>query len=90
MLVSQHHLVTRNFFGSLASRELPAPALMLLGYAFGGLILAALMLLALDLFGLLTFTLSRRAGCTELVAPGLRAGIGLVRCCCRPSGSRKR
>jgi predicted MPP superfamily phosphohydrolase len=76
VLVSQHHLVTRNFFGTLASPELPSPVLMVLGCAFGGLMLAALLLLALDLFGWLAYPLSKRVGHTVLAAPSLRAGIG--------------
>lgn len=57
ILVSQHHLVTRNFFGSMASPEIPAAVIMTLGWLFGTLLLGACFFLILDLLGLFsTFT----------------------------------
>lgn len=49
LLVSQHHLISRNFFGTLASPELPFAALVVLGWLFGALILLAMLLLIKDL-----------------------------------------
>ena len=49
MLVSQHHLITRTFFGTLASPELPRGVLIVLGVLFTTLILLALFLLFREL-----------------------------------------
>ncbi|GAA5235540.1 metallophosphoesterase [Verticiella sediminum] len=78
LLASQHHLVTRNFFGSMASPEIPAAALMVLNWAFGSIVVAAVLLLVQDLLGLLAWPLSRRTARTLLTAPAPRAGIGVV------------
>lgn len=61
LLVSQHHLVSRNFFGTLASPELPFEVLVVLGCLFGTLILLAIFLLIKDL-GTIILRLLRRAG----------------------------
>ncbi|QVQ26930.1 metallophosphoesterase [Achromobacter deleyi] len=75
LLAAEHHLVTRNFFGTMASPEVPGGVLMLLGWAFGALILLALLLLVKDVAGLLLSAFSRRRGQALLACPRLRAGL---------------
>ena len=48
VLVSQHHLISRSFFGTLASPELPFGVLVLQGWLFGALILLAVFLFVKD------------------------------------------
>nr|WP_218878540.1 metallophosphoesterase [Pseudomonas flavescens] len=74
LLVAEHHLITRSFFGSMASPEIPGEVLMLLGWAFGALIVSALVLLVLD-FTALVFARAGAVG-RAAKAPGLRAGVG--------------
>lgn len=62
LAVAEHHLVTRNFFGSMASPEIPAPLLMTLGWLFGSLLLLAMLLLARDVGGLAVYAVSRERG----------------------------
>ena len=76
LLVAEHHLVTRTFFGSMASPEVPSVVLIVLGWAFGVLILLAMLLLVKDLAGLLSYPFSRKLGQALLSAPGLRYGMG--------------
>jgi len=75
LLAAEHHLITRNFFGTMASPEVPAGVLMALGWAFGALILLALFLFAKDVAGLLLSAFSRRHGRALLACPRLRAGL---------------
>ncbi|MGH8817224.1 MAG: metallophosphoesterase [Achromobacter pestifer] len=62
LLIAEHHLVTRNFFGSMASPEIPATLLMVLGWLFGSLLLLAMLLLVRDVAGLLAYAGSRSRG----------------------------
>jgi len=71
LAVAEHHLVTRYFFGSMASPEIPGTLLMVLGCAFGALIISAMALLVLDIAALLPRLR------TALGAPRLRAGVGV-------------
>ena len=71
LAVAEHHLVTRQFFGSMASPEIPGVLLMVLGCAFGALIISAMLLLVLDIAALLP---RLRA---VVMAPRLRAGVGI-------------
>lgn len=75
LLAAEHHLVTRTFFGSMASPEVPAAVLMALGWAFGALILLAMLLLARDVAGLLLSAFSRRRGRALLGCGRLRTGL---------------
>jgi predicted MPP superfamily phosphohydrolase len=59
LLVSQHHLVTRTFFGTLASPETPFWVIVFLGWLFGALALLAAFLLIKDLITLLLWLLRR-------------------------------
>ncbi|MFB4369722.1 MULTISPECIES: metallophosphoesterase [unclassified Pseudomonas] len=70
LAAAEHHLVTRHFFGSMASPEIPGVLLMVLGCAFGALIISAMALLVLDIAALLPRF--RKA----LTAPRLRAIVG--------------
>lgn len=78
LLASQHHLITRTFFGTMASPEVPAFILMLLGWAFGALLIAAFLLLAIDLLGVASRFLFRPAGNVLLKNMALRGGIAVV------------
>lgn len=76
LAAAEHHLITRSFFGSMASPELPGGVLMALGWAFGALIVSALILLVLDAATLL---FARAPAVRQVVtAPRLRAGVGLA------------
>ncbi|MFY0476152.1 metallophosphoesterase [Achromobacter marplatensis] len=76
---AEHHLVTRNFFGSMASPEIPATLLMLLGWLFGSLLLLAMLLLARDVAGLAVYAVSRERGRRLWAAPRWRqAAAGLA------------
>jgi predicted MPP superfamily phosphohydrolase len=70
LLVSQHHLITRNFFGSMASPEIPAVVLMVLGWAFGSLLLTGGCIVILDVLGVLLRLVKRGdnplLGCSRL------------------------
>ncbi|MBV6272093.1 metallophosphoesterase [Alcaligenaceae bacterium CGII-47] len=77
LLTAGHRLVIRNLFGTIASPEIPTVVIIILGWAFGTLILLATFLLIKDLAGLLSYPLSRRVGQTLLGAPKLLYGIGL-------------
>lgn len=61
LLISQHHLITRTFFGTLASPELPFTVIVFLGWLFGALILLATFLLIKDCIAI-AFLLLRKAG----------------------------
>ncbi len=76
LLVAEHHLVTRTFFGSMASPEVPSAVLIVLGWAFGALILLAVLLLVKDLMGLLSYPFFGKLGLALLSAPGLLYGMG--------------
>ncbi|MEQ9994638.1 metallophosphoesterase [Pectobacterium versatile] len=78
LLASQHHLITRTFFGTMASPEVPAFVLMLLGWAFGALLISAFLLLAIDLLGIVGRLLSRSVGQTLLNNMVLRGGMAVV------------
>ena len=82
LLAAEHHLITRNFFGTMASPEVPAALLMTLGWAFGALILLAVFLFITDVAGLVISLFSRgrgRAllGCTRLRAVSAAAALTL-------------
>lgn len=48
LLLTQHHLINRTFFGSMASPEVPGAVIMLGGWAFGSILMAACLLLVVD------------------------------------------
>ncbi|KMM85649.1 hypothetical protein SAMN04490203_2057 [Pseudomonas taetrolens] len=78
LLAAEHHLLTRTFFGSMASPEIPGPVLMVLGWAFGTLVLLALLLLIRDVLGILLFGVSRQAGRALLVQARLGITLGVL------------
>ena len=75
LLIAEHHLVTRTFFGSMASPEVPGEVLVVLGWAFASLILLALLLLIRDLVGIVVWALRGRTG--RVLLGGSRLGIAL-------------
>lgn len=78
LLVAEHRLLTRTFFGTLASPELPFAVLVALGWAFGALILLFVLVLAKDLSGVLAYLFSPGIGRAVLSAPGVLYGLGLA------------
>ena len=78
LLVAEHHLITRIRFGSMASPEIPGEVLMALGWAFGSLIVLALLLLARDGIGLLMWLVSRAQGRALWRNRRLNAALGIV------------
>lgn len=78
LAISQHHIITRTWFGSMASPEIPGTILVVLGWAFCCVLLLGFFLLVRDLLGLLVYLLSRDAGRTLLASPQVLAGIVLV------------
>ncbi|QYJ24337.1 metallophosphoesterase [Achromobacter sp. ES-001] len=76
--VAEHHLVTRNFFGSMASPEVPATLLMALGWAFGALLLLAMLLLLRDVVGVVVYVFSRKRGRGLLAAHGWAQGAAVA------------
>ena len=75
LLIAEHHLVTRTFFGSMASPEVPGEVLVVLGWAFASLILLALLLLIRDLVGIVVWARRGRTG--RVLLGGSRLGIAL-------------
>jgi len=75
LLIAEHHLVTRTFFGSMASPEVRGEVLVVLGWAFASLILLALLLLIRDLLGIVVWALRGRTG--RVLLGGSRLGIAL-------------
>lgn len=78
LAASQHHQVLRRWFGTMAAPEVPGTLLMALGWGLGAVLIAAILVLVLDLAGLLAWGFSRPLGRGLLGAPIWRAAIGLV------------
>ena len=78
LLISQHHLINRNFFGTMASPEVPFLVLAVLGWAFGSLIFVAALFLIKDLVALLLFPFQRTISRALLTTPGLRYGTAAL------------
>lgn len=77
LLAAEHHLITRNFFGTMASPEVPHQVLVVLGWAFGALILLGILLLIRDIVGGITYAVSRDKGRRVLTHSGWRAALGV-------------
>ncbi|MGO4401244.1 metallophosphoesterase [Achromobacter sp. PAB15] len=75
---AEHHLVTRNLFGSMASPEIPGTLLMVLGWLFGSLLLLAMLLLARDVAGSVVYLFSRVRGKRLWAARGWGVGAAVV------------
>lgn len=75
---AEHHLVTRNFFGSMASPEVPATLLMALGWLFGALLLLAMLLLLRDVAGVVVYAFSRPRGRRLLAARAWGKGAAVL------------
>lgn len=70
LLLSQHHQVTRRYFGSMASPEIPQAVLIALGWGFGVILLLAMLLLLRDIIGVLGYVISPGVG-RAILGPGL-------------------
>ncbi|HRL22519.1 MAG TPA: metallophosphoesterase [Alcaligenes sp.] len=73
-----HHRIVATYWGTRASPEIPSELIMLLGWGFGTLLMAACLLLTLDIVGLLTWALHRPSGQKLLRASRPRATIGVA------------
>ncbi|WP_323028996.1 metallophosphoesterase [Castellaniella defragrans] len=78
LLVAQYHWIVRSFFGSLASPELPQGVLVGLGWAFGALLLLAMLLLLRDVAAGLVYLFARGAGRAMLVGRTLNLSLGAL------------
>ncbi|MFA7437071.1 metallophosphoesterase [Castellaniella sp.] len=78
LLIAQYHWLVRAFFGSIASPELPQEALIALAWAFGVLLLLAMLSLVRDVLGLLLYLPWRWGGRMLLTSPPLTVLIGLA------------
>lgn len=85
LLVSQYHQFTSRFFGSLASPELPQIVLIGLAWAFGAVLLLALLLLLRDVIGVLIWLPLHGAGrvilsghAVTLALGGLAVGLSAI------------
>ncbi|NYT65417.1 metallophosphoesterase [Alcaligenaceae bacterium] len=77
-LLAQHHLIEKRIFGSIASPEMPAAVIMLLGWAYGAVLLLAMLLVIRDVVGLLCYACSRKLGKALLSGHGVLYGTGLL------------
>ncbi|MDQ2136573.1 metallophosphoesterase [Alcaligenaceae bacterium B3P038] len=77
LLAAEHHLITRNFFGTMASPEVPHHVLVVLGWAFGSLILLGILLLIRDIVGGITYAISHDNGKRVLANATLRTVLGV-------------
>lgn len=78
LLVAEYQVLTSHFFGSLASPELPRWILIGSGWAFGSLLLLAMLVLLRDVVGLVVWVFARRAGRGVLKGRDLAAALGVA------------
>lgn len=78
VLAAEHHLITRTFFGTMASPEVPFAVLVVAGWGFCALILMALGMMVRDGVGLITWAFSRERGRACLKAGGPRIVIAAI------------
>src|SRR5690606_12553137 len=76
LLVAQQHRITRRFFGSMASPELPYEVLVGLNWIFGAFLLLALLLLLRDVAGGLVYLAAPGAGRAILAGPAVLLSLG--------------
>lgn len=78
LAATMHHYTVALFWGTRASPEIPAHVIMVLGWAFGTVLLAACFTLITDLAGLLMRVLYKPVGLTLLRSPALRGVLGIA------------
>ncbi len=78
LLAAEHHLITRTFFGTMASPEVPFAVLVVAGWGFFAMILMALAMMVRDGVGLATYAVSRERGRAVLSAGCPRIAIMAV------------
>ncbi|MFT0534203.1 metallophosphoesterase [Castellaniella hirudinis] len=76
LLAAEYHQIILRFFGTLASPELPQWVLIILAWAFGVVLLLALLLLLRDIAGLLTWLPAHALGRAILQGRALGLAIG--------------
>lgn len=75
LLIAEYHQITRRFFGTWTSPELPRGVLVTLAWAFGAFLLLAGLLLLRDIFGAAASLIAPRFGHVILNATGVRRVI---------------
>src|SRR5690606_38985937 len=78
LCIAEHHLITRTWFGSMASPEIPAAVLMLLGWLFCTLLLLGFFILIKDLLGMVAYPVSTATGRVLLASPRLLVAITII------------
>ncbi len=78
LAASQHHRIVALYWGTRASPEIPAEWIMTLGWAFGAILLAACLLLILDVVSIALWLVKRPAGRRCLQAGKPRAALGVI------------
>lgn len=77
-LAAEYHWVTSRYFGTLASPELPQWILIVLSWAFGTVLLLAVLVLVRDVLGGLIFVVARAAGRSILINQPLHVSLGIL------------
>lgn len=77
-LAAEYHWVTGRYFGTLASPELPQWILIILGWAFGTVLLLGVLILLRDVVGGVVFLAARGAGRAILSGSALGVAVGLL------------
>jgi predicted MPP superfamily phosphohydrolase len=78
LLAAEYHQITGRFFGTLGFPELPQWILMCLAWAFGVVLLLALLLLLRDVVGMLVWLPARGAGRAILQGRAVGLSIGAL------------
>lgn len=78
LCIAEHHLITRTWFGSMASPEIPGAVLMLLGWLFSTLLLLGFFIVIKDLLGMVTYPVSAATGRVLLASPRLLVAITII------------
>ncbi|MCQ9618098.1 metallophosphoesterase [Paenalcaligenes niemegkensis] len=77
LLIAEHHLISRTLYGSMASPEAPTTVIIMLGWAFGAVLVLAMLLFISDIAGLLSYPFSARLGQALLSTPAWRYGLAV-------------
>lgn len=78
LLAANHHLISKQFFGSIASPEVPAAVIMALGWVYGTVLLLAVLLLVKDVVGALCFVFFRKLGRALLLTLNVPYGFAVL------------
>ncbi|MDO5057827.1 MAG: metallophosphoesterase [Lautropia sp.] len=78
VVATQYHQALKRWFGGMAAPDVPGWVLMLAGWGLGSVLIAAVLVLVLDVAGMLSWLVSRPLARTLLTVPVWRAGIGVL------------